>query len=295
MRAIVRGGLDATRRIEQEYVTVQALVGKRPNYGLPTETDFRNAAEARLKELDDMLEHAPMTLDQCRNALTRIINGLPPSDRGEQFRDALLWETILQVGTSADILFASEDPDFFCGHDRKQGLAPHLAHEIKHLGGTISAFADLASLVAAIQHKVPPPEYPKLASAISGVILPELRQYAEQRQLALGDLVGHDVLAYLTEQKDVLALTFELRYRILPTQEEDQRISPESAFHVSGNCFYHTVSESVREVSLDKIQALDNQGRLIPGTGTLYLHARSAVLGPRWIPYELRTPIAGQE
>lgn len=288
-------GLKAADKITQGFSTVQTLVGRRPDYKLPTEAELRQVTEERIKELDDMLVKASLTLDQCRKAVKRIIAKLPPNkEKTEEFRDSLLWEVMLENMPKSQVHFVTNDGDFYEGHNKKQGcLASKLKEEVLKIGGKFCIYSDLESIVAVIQERVSPPDYSKLAGSIDVVIIPQLRQYAQLKGLSFGGLIDHKIEAFLTERINVLALTFDLTYPILAIQEDEERIPSGSVFRVVGNCFYDTSSELVSEAILDRIEAVDSQGNKIPGIGTTYFAVASFIIGTPLIPYSLKKPIQG--
>jgi hypothetical protein len=86
----------------------------------------------------------PYSEDNLRDAISRAIQRRPPcSNRGEEIRDVILWNTLLEAGAdkSKILLFISKNTNQFSVD--KITLHPDLAKEVKDLGVSITYLSSL--------------------------------------------------------------------------------------------------------------------------------------------------------
>jgi len=281
-------GLKAVKSIESGYTTLQTLTGSRPDCHLPTAVDFERKAKERIADLGDLIIKYDISLDQYKGALHRVVRGAPPNKTKEQFRDTLLWEAIVQAATESEIVFVTNNSDYYQGNRPERGLAQELLEEIRNRGGRIAVYPNLESYLAAIKERIPPLDYDSVANAISTVVYEDLRRYALDRNVALSSLAEYAMEAFLTERKDYLAITYELRYHAVDSNSNSETTSGLQFAVVAGKCFYHLISGAITDSSLDRIECLNQNGQRVPEKGTVYIHAGSITLGTRMIPYSVR-------
>jgi hypothetical protein len=286
IRGAATDGLKAVKSIETGFTTIQTLTGFRPDYQLPTGTDFENKAKERVTELSELISKLDVSLDQYKDALNRVVDGVPPNRTREQYRDTLLWEVIRQIASpETEIVLITRDSDFYQENKFERGLAKELAREISELDGIISIYPDLESYLLAIKEKIPPFEYDTVAAAISSFIFEDTRQYAVDRNIGLSSLSEYNMDAFLTERDGYLAITYKLRYH---AEDLDGTAQNVQFVLVTGKCFYHISSGAISDSSLDRIECVDQSGQRIPAKGTVYIDVGGAYQGVRMIPYSIR-------
>jgi len=288
LRVIAREGAEAVRSIENGFLTVQALTGHRPEFDLPKWEEFRAVSVDRFKELDAILHRIPLTVAHCRSALRRVIDHTPPNETSEQFRDSLVWEALLEIAPTNDVFLVTRDKRFYEEGKYPKGLAITLRSEATAVGCAAAAFESLDAFLPAIQDRVPPPDYAKLAAAITLATADDLTSYASQRALIVGDLLSHNVDAYLTERADVLALAFMLLFSLDESTIAQKPELAGASLRAAGNCSFNLTTQNASDVKIDQIQCVDADGSPIPGTGAHYVRVESAIFGPREIPFKVR-------
>jgi hypothetical protein len=99
--------------------------------------------------------------------------------------------------------------------------------------------------------------------------------------------------AFLTENPDTLALSFELVHRALVvlTSEEGEEI--EATLLTKGECSYNLRRNTASDVRKDSVVLLSPEGDLIEGKGVSYIYTGGLAEpgGRRGRPYTLREPV----
>jgi hypothetical protein len=283
-----RDGLEAVKSIKSGFATIQTLIGTRPDYSLPIADDFEEEARKRIAELNDLIIKYDHSLEQYHSALARVVQGTSPNRTREQFRDTLLWESIVVASTDYQIGFVTNDLDFYQEKMIEKGLAKDLHDEITSQNGKLCCYRNLDEYLAKIKDEIPPLDYKNVAKAISSEIYEEVLQDARKRDLSLSSLGDSSLKAFLTERTDVLAITYELRYCIDVEQSDLDLMNSLLYVVIFGNCFYHLVSGEITNPTLNRIEYQDQDEQRVPAMGTVYLKAGGISLGTQYIPFTIR-------
>jgi hypothetical protein len=285
---IIDVGTEAVEKIKSSFVTVQAIMGFRPDYELPSRKEFEESARKRLSELADVLYRVDLSVGHVKSSLGRVIQHASPNKRKEQFRDSLLWEAALELAESSKVYFITADSDFFQDAKINKGLANDLLEEIKEKNLEIQIHGDISSFLNLVSKRIRLPEREVLVNAIREAVQDNLLQYARERIFYLGELKSSEVESYLTEQKDLLAITFTLSHNITDVQQVDGTILPNAVLSVMGDCLLNIETKEVSDIQLWNISCVGPHGELIPQMSMTYARFSGIVLGVRKIPYSLR-------
>lgn len=115
----VTAGLDRLRMI----------LGKAPDPGMPGEVAVSEALERRLRELGSLVVHVPLEDRHHVAAGQMVLCGMAPnSPRGQQFKDCLLWQAVLDLAEDYDVVLASNDGGFYRDTESDQ-LHPDLSSQ----------------------------------------------------------------------------------------------------------------------------------------------------------------------
>jgi hypothetical protein len=288
IKGITAEGDKAVKAIQSGYLTVQTLIGSRPDYQLPTYQDFEIKAKERIAELGNLIQRTELSFDQYKAALSRVIKGIPPSKTKEQFRDSLLWEVVRHLALSHAIAFVTRDSDFYQDGRIERGPAQELVQEIKDQQLVVRFYEGLDSYLSEMKEKIPPLDYDTIAREISSTIQQSMSQYGSERQLSLGSLNEYGIEAYLTENQDVLAVSFELSYNATDQERSMEEEANSLRAVVSGSGSYNLTSNTTSDLQLSRIECRDAAGNRIPTKGTLYISVGTATIGTRMIPFSVR-------
>jgi hypothetical protein len=114
--------------------------------------------------------------------------------------------------------------------------------------------------------------------------------FAVARGATLSDLTDWKIDAYLTEQLDVLAISYALKYRVVDISQPDGDTLPEALLIVSGDYTSDLEGKALSDIPLRGIRGLGPSGETIGGLSMVSVYG-AGVLGVRMIPYWVRHPL----
>jgi PIN domain len=83
---------EAIQNIVKGYEQIEAFLGERDDYFIPSEEQINKVIENRLESLRNLFFRIPLTLDQTKRAITKVINEVPPNTpKNQQFKDSCIW------------------------------------------------------------------------------------------------------------------------------------------------------------------------------------------------------------
>lgn len=281
---VTRMGLEAVTRVDVGFATIQSLTGSRPEYEVPSEVDFRNAAKARIEQLDALLLIAEVTLEQHEHALARLHEHRAPSSAGrEQYRDCLLWESLAGQDDPERTLI-SADKDF-----RDKDSAELAAVLREECGRSISFFTSLEDYLRQIEPQTPPLDENAILEGISHAIQPILDQLAGEYGCRLGDRTDSTLELYATEDPHATAAVFTLRVAASDLHIPNGTTVEELNLVLTGSCLLREEDNQVTNLAMTRVEAETPEGVHLPW-GIVYLSG-SATFGVHQVPYSVRTPI----
>lgn len=251
-KLIPQSGLDATTKVSDNFHVIEMIVGSRPNVKLPSLKDMDDAVARRLAELESLLLPVPTTSEHLQAALRKVMSDAPPNWPGrEQFKDSLIWEELLEVekNTGDDIYlhFVCNDKDYYEDRDISKGLAKGLRAEV---GNHFRIHNDLRKCLESIREKAAPLDKDELSKEIAVAVAPEVKRYASQDGLGLGQLIKSSVEGFLTEKVDKLALGFTLTLGLVHTDRDG---CIDDTVEVVGEALYDQREKVVSQIELESI------------------------------------------
>jgi hypothetical protein len=89
---------EAADEITDQFGVIQAVMGARSQFSLPSPDDVRRAIMSRLEELDRLFVRVRFTQEHATRALDRVNAESAPNSKGnQQFKDSAIWEAILEL------------------------------------------------------------------------------------------------------------------------------------------------------------------------------------------------------
>jgi hypothetical protein len=228
------------------------------------ESELRSIAEQRITNLGDRIVRVESSLNDYKQALNRVIHERPPAKNKEQFRDSLIWEAVLKLAHSYDVYFVTNDKKDYCDNPKSQNpdLAEELKKECDDAGISLHFHTDLQSCLEQLQQDVPEIDYNQLTTAIHSEIIRDAKEASLRRQFTLRSLSEGSVKPFYTENAEVLALDFEMKYEI--SNQDSGQVRNSASLTAKGSCFYNYKEQGVFEVTLDEFlfQWTDGSGQL---------------------------------
>lgn len=216
----VRDGEKSVDQIKKGFVTIQTLVGRRPDYTLPSASDFEQHVYQRLKELDKLLYRVDCNINHYQSAIERVISKQAPNATREQYRDTLLWEVVAECAKE-EVHFITNDADFFQDKNFSKGLAHELKTELQKNNTAIFVYQKLDEFLSKTNKTITSPNYVELSALLNQAIISQVKEQVDDRGWDLGELEQHEIKAFLTEKQDNLALSFTLIYPVFNITQPD--------------------------------------------------------------------------
>lgn len=212
------------------------------------------AVERRVRELQEVCEELPLTLDLVKTALNRVVRGSPPnSGSNEQFRDSLILETALAAGRSREVHFVTGDTGFFEERKPERGPAVEILSQISAEKITLSIYADLAECAKRLVPTAPKIEEEEALHQIAEAVAAEVRSSSEQRLFSPSLVRAEKLILNPTKQPGVLSASFDLLYELEPLPQGETLGRKEARLHVLGDCYYDYRSKTASDASLDQL------------------------------------------
>jgi hypothetical protein len=285
---LVRAGLEAAGDIGRGARELRTLLGAFPATAEPSADRIAAAIRGRLSELSPLLERHAMTLEHARSAMQRVNDETPPNGpKNQQFKDSLIWESLLELAKRFDVCFVTKDAAFFKDKG-KMALASPLLEESIAPGTSLRVYSDLKPVLELLRAEIPDIDRRIIADAAYGSVREELERDASSKKVRLGTLLDYKVSPFLTEDHDVLAISFSLRPEVIDLDEESRR--DDFSVNASGQCSYSLSTGLATNVLLDRIEYkwTDEDGQRRSNNS---VYARGSVVlgsGSRDVPHIIR-------
>jgi len=277
-----RLGKDAIEKIKENFDKLERLMGWRDDYRLPNLEELSKNTEARLDELGNLLLRIPITFEHMKAALDMVLEELPPNgNKKQQYKDSLIWQAILQLAQTHEMVFITEDKAFFEDREPKKGLALNLKADILTANGQVSMFYELNSYLKAVMDTMPPINESQVTELIDSGIRHELEETAQTQGFDLRDRYKANISAYLTEKSGVLSISYTITYNAEGKTENEDGIMIPALLIVEGSCYYNIRFDAITDVSHALLKIVDSKGESIPGKSIQYLYAQGMAFGGR--------------
>jgi hypothetical protein len=271
MAAVVRGRRE-----------LQAIAGSVEEWKPPDR--IATAVRDRFDQLGVLLERRPLLHEHTLAAIDRVNRKVSPtSGNREEFRDHLVWQSVLEKARDGGpVVLVTNDGDFFGtanGHDLAKALADDIAEldvrVVRSLDGCLALLKEEFAPNLNRQH---------LITALANSIATEVEATAEKGGVRVGGCSATQLSLYATEDPRRVAVLFELEFATVG--EEPNAI----VVFAEGEAFFNFESGDT-ETRLKRYgrRRLTADGGVEVEGGTTVLALGSIVLGVRDEPWEART------
>lgn len=246
---------EANEKIRKSFREIGAILESHRPYELPTDEDINKAIENRFGEISKFLQKTPFTLDHAKKALYRVNERIPPSSsKLQQFKDAAIWETILELGREYQVYLVTNDGDFYQDKERKN-LNSILEKECINLEIDIHVYSDLSSCLTVLKNKAENPNYKLIVESIFKNKYEEIEAHASNNGLKITDIKNREVIALITENHDQLAIEFKIIFNCLDINALPDDPKKEPYMKVEGECFYILSRNETVDTRMHRIEA----------------------------------------
>ena len=152
--------------------------------------------------------------------------------------------------------------------------------------------AETGAQTVTIRDTTPPLDKTELAKVIRDHLLVRMEDIVGKRGFVLKDLSDSSISPFATERINIIALTFELIFRLVDVTQPDSAPRNDASVRVKGDCSYKTDAKQLSDVRIDSEDFTwrDAEGKEITNRN-VYAYMFGFSGGPRQIPYKAREPI----
>jgi hypothetical protein len=251
--------------------------------------EVQKAFEARLDELDSLVEILPATDEDLAEAGRMVLAYKAPSARkNQQYRDSVIWRIAIREAEEHDVYLVTDDNGFYQGADT-DNLAEPLDAEIRDLGRSVKLFRNVEAILNHWSSGKPSLQSDELRDLVAGAIAGELSGVLEEHGgFVVQDRVSADIDVFLTEVHDEVAVSGNFEYYLVDPEFRDAA-EPPAVAEVRGTATVGLDGPEVRGVSLDSVtvDALTPHGT--PNIASI-VFGKTATIS-RTEPYRLRVKV----
>lgn len=270
---------------------IRQIFGRSQEVEPRTSDEVRQAFEVRLQELRPRLEVIDCTEQDMLEAGRMVLAYRPPSTRtSQQYRDSVLWRSILRVAAANRVLFVTNDGGFYRGKNDDRP-ASEIDDEIGDLGLSIRFFRDVEILLDYFGDKpsLRTDEVSSIKANFTTAVAAAIGEALEQNGgYIVRQGMGCDIELYLTEDPHRLAISGNIEYELADPEVIDSADSPAAA-NASAIAAVELDDLDISDVQLDslRVDAITPHGdyRI---ADIRYVRAADHI-GVPWRYYALRT------
>lgn len=261
-QVLITEGLKAIEAVQRDTRLLEQLAGQSLGRNPLDEAVLRHGIEQRWQELAPVIEKLPLSMDVVRQALDRVIRGIPPSKQSEQFRDCCVWEQAVQMAAQCEVHLVTSDKDFYEKRDFSEGLATELRDHAAKLSHPILLHRTVEDWVKSLEQAAPIgiEDERDLAQKIAAYVEPELKKKAAERNFELGRLATFFLKSFPTNKPTAIAISYELTYEMMDQNTPQQRSS--ATVTAYGDCALDPTTRTISDVRPDRetFSWIDEQG-----------------------------------
>ena len=222
-------------KIRKSYERLLALFGTLKEVVLPDDEQIEKKVSEAFSLGVDLID-IPFTLESARSSFLKTIDKKPPSDKGQQFKDGVLWADCLTLAKGEDVTLVTGDLAFFEGRDKANGLASSLRDELSSSGGNVTLHYELSQLLEEIRSEVHIDE-DQLAEAFREETRAATDDLVQRAGFQIAERTGLNSELFVTENTNVLFLKFIINLRCVDVTGAGR---DDAALELSGDGFYNS-------------------------------------------------------
>ncbi|MCH7712492.1 MAG: radical SAM protein [Chloroflexi bacterium] len=183
----------------------------------------------------------------CTNGLLleRMLKKIPPSNKNQQFKDAVLWENCLEVLKTDAVCLVSNDKAFYKSREYSQGLADELKQDIEKCPNEFKIFPRLADLLSEIKTGVQiEPEI--LIEAYMNQNSAQLEGMASKQSFIMEGEPRTTLEVFATENPLFLYFDFTIEFPCVDTSNEGRT---DARIYASGEGKYNAEEKKIVELT----------------------------------------------
>ncbi len=141
-------------KIRDNYSALLTAFGQLKEVVLPDESAVDKKVADVFSNTGLEIRDVLFSTDSAKDAFLRTVRKLPPCDRAQEFKDAMIWADCLKLLKEDDVIFVTADKAFFQDKDYSNGLNKVLDEEIRGATHTFRLLPSIDKLLEDIRAEV---------------------------------------------------------------------------------------------------------------------------------------------
>jgi hypothetical protein len=295
-REVLKHGEDSGKaardNVQKGLRQIQALVGEVSAVTLPTDEEFRAAAESRLRELEDILHRVPFTREVALRSLDRVNAKRAPARTSQQYKDCAIWEACLELARTFDVHLVTADRAFFNGGALERAtLDPHLRSDCAAAGVSMTIHASLSDLLESLRDAAEAAFDPApLVQSVEDKVRRLAQDPVAARGVALGSTLDYRIKAFVTGDHSVLAITFSFTFAANAASTD---FDVDGSVAIEGQARFDSRADLVEDLKLERLVFLTRVDGVMSKHTTVHGWATAYIGEPPSVPYSVKGELPG--
>jgi hypothetical protein len=273
------------REVRDNYRQLLTAFGKLREVVLPTEEEIQAKVEELFSSLGVQQQLLPFTLESARSALFKAIQKVPPCDKTQEFKDAVIWADCVALLASDEVVLVTSDKAFYRDRAYEKGLTQNLQDEANALPHQLRLLPSLSDLLEVIQAPVPL-ERERLQDAIVEAFGQNISGLLSRTGFSLGAKQAVNYKLFATENPSELFLEFSIEIACGDSREEGRT---NAVLCLNGDGLYSPTNDAFSALrNLGEHLAWVNANGDPQEARNHYLYASGLVIGHREVSHEVR-------
>jgi len=240
------------------------------------------AFQKHIDSLAPLLLRDPLTMAQVRSALSMVNAKVPPNDKHQQFKDSLIWQSVLGLAARHELHFVVNDAAFFEGKNPKNRLAQNLIDDCARNGVEVNAYGSLRDCLGMIAEGEPNLNTGLVLSLILPEVVQKLEADSTVSNWVLGKLARQEITGFKTDEANRVAVDYRLSFKARSHADGLGR-----TVHVHGSCYFDPSGPRTLEHHVQNVTILWKSGAVTRSFRDYYAGAPI----PRPLPFPQQLPI----
>jgi len=280
------------KKIRDNYRQLLTAFGKLQEIVLPTEEEIQAKVEELFASLGVQQQQIPFSLESARSALFKAIQKVPPCEKSQEFKDAVIWADCIALLATDEVVLVTNDKAFYRDRAYEKGLAPSLQDEAKGLPHSLRILPSLSDLLKVIQEPVPL-EQEQLQEAIFEAFGESINDTLARTGFSLGVRKDATYKLFATDNPSELFLKFSITISCGDSRDEGRT---NALLNINGDGLYSPTNRT--------FAALRNFGEHLAWVNANgdpqeirnhYLYVSEIVIGHREVTHEVQYELPANE
>lgn len=275
--------------ISEDHRELLTIFGSLKEVVLPNDEQIEERVSSLFNDLGVAIVEIPFCMEHARSSFNKTITKVPPSDKGQQFKDGVLWADCVSLLDDDDVYLITLDKEFYENREYTRGLASNLKEEIKEKERKLTILNSLTRLLEEIKEETSLDENKIFAEFVERNSK-TINSILDNHGFSLGERVTATQSVFATEKPDVLFFEYELKFECNDERNEDRT---EAFLTLKGDGSYNTNEARIIDLrNFGELLEYKVEGEEEKRVANQVIFAGSAVIGHRTASHSVRYPLS---